>query len=200
VLAWATYIFDRLFGPRTRAVELRDVRARLAAQIAPSAVSTTEEQLALRLRVLREELTARVGQVHACSQCVRPRSEGWPGGHCCSGNTHNLFTEPELLALRLSGTTPIQLQPPRAKHAGCAFRGPQGCSLKAAHRPNLCVRYICGELQSELDQRGQDPAIAELQEELRVQFERFVKMRDERLATSHFDELKDSLSYRVVHR
>jgi len=200
VFAWVHCIFDRLFGPRTRADELRDVRARLAAQIKPGVANPAEERLALRLRELREELSARVGQVQACSQCVRPRSADWPGGQCCSGHTRNLFTEPELASLRLSGTTPARLKPPRADQAGCAFRGPKGCSLQIAHRPNLCVRYICGEMLSELGERGDIPAIAQLQEELRVQFERFVAMRNERLDASHFAELKDSLSNRVVHR
>lgn len=193
MFAWTIYIVDRLLGPRTRAEELRDVRCRLAEQINPGDASPAEVRLALRLRVLREELTARVGQVQACSQCVRPRSEAWPGGHCCSGHTRNLFTEPELAALRLSGTTPRQLKPPLSDHAGCAFRGPQGCSLKVAHRPNLCVRYICGELQNELDRRDDVPTIARLQEELRVKFDRFQAMRSERLGETHFADLRATL-------
>ena len=136
--------------------------------------------LALRLRVLREELAARVGEVKACGRCVQPRSVSWPGGHCCSGRTRNLFTDHELLALRLSGTKSAHLKPPRSEHAGCAFRGPHGCSLDTAHRPSLCVRYMCRELQSEIEQRSDAPAIAHLQEKLRVGVERFEGLVKER--------------------
>src|SRR5664280_2257676 len=200
VFASAKYIFDRLTGPRTRTGELHDVRRRLVEQAARGVASPAEEQLALRLRLLREELAARVGQVEACGHCVRPRSASWPGGHCCSGHTQNLFTDHELAALKLSGTTPDQLNPPRTEHAGCAFRGPRGCSLETAHRPCLCISYMCRELQSELDQRGDGPAIARLREELRVGFERFLELRKERLAANHFAELSASLCGCAGHR
>ncbi len=172
---------DRLTGPRTRADELREVRRRLEDQAGPGVASRAEEQVAKRLRVLREELSTQVGEVQACADCVRPRSAAWPGGHCCSAYTQNLFTDDELAALKLAGTKPDQLKPPRADHAGCAFRGPRGCSLDTAHRPSLCVRYMCRELQSELCRRNDHAAIARLQEELRVEFERFAQMRQERL-------------------
>jgi hypothetical protein len=68
--------------------------------------------------------------------------------------------------------------------------------LDTAHRPNLCVRYTCRELQSELDQRGDGPAIAQLQRLLQATFERFVATRRERLEAEQFDELKESLAAR----
>ena len=200
VFASARHILDRLTGPSSRADELHDVRCRLAEQAGPGFASAAEERLALRLRVLREEMSARVGKVEACGQCVRPRSASWPGGHCCSAQTQNLFTEVELAALKLSGTRPAQLKPPRGDHAGCAFRGPQGCSLDTAHRPSLCVRYVCRELQDELDGRSDSPAIGQLQEELKAVFERFQKIRTERTEANHFEELKASLRDRAGHR
>ncbi len=180
VFASARTILKRLIGPRTRSDEVSDVRRRLAAQPEPSVTSAAEVRLALRLRVLREEISAQVGEVKACAQCVRPRSANWPGGHCCSGDTRSLFTNTELAALRLSGTTSAQLKPPRAEHSGCAFRGPRGCSLETAHRPSLCVRYMCRELESEVAKRSDARVIAESREQLRVEFERFSEMTQER--------------------
>jgi hypothetical protein len=193
VFSSVRYLFDRLRGPRTRAEELCDVRRRLAEQAGPGVASHAEQQLALQLRTLREELVARFATVQACARCVQPRSASWPGGHCCSGHTQALFTDDELAALRLAGTTAAQLRAPHERHAGCVFRGPQGCSLTAAHRPCLCVRYTCRELQSELDRRGDGLATARLQEEIRVRFERFVKLRNERLEANLFAELQASL-------
>ena len=175
------YAFERLSGPRTRADELYDVRRRLVEQAGPRVASHAERQLALELRLLREKLGARLGTVEACAGCARPRSADWPGGGCCSGHTQDLFTDGELAALKLAGTTPARLRAPRARHAGCAFRGPRGCSLEAAHRPCQCVRYMCRELGRELDRRGDGRASARLQEELRAGFERFVELRNERI-------------------
>lgn len=194
-------IFQGFFlRSRTRADEMNVVRCRLAQQAGSGVASPAEEQLAVRLRLLREELAARVGQVEACGQCVRPRSASWPGGHCCSGHTQNLFTDHELGALKLSGTTAAELRPPCADHAGCAFRGHRGCSLGAAHRPCLCVSYMCRELQSELYQRGDGPAIARLCEQLRVTFECFVTKRNERLEANQFAALRASLGDNASHR
>ena len=194
------YLFDRLFGSRTRTEELFNVRRRLLEQAGPGVASHAEQQLALRLRTLRETLVARLGVVQACASCVQPRSASWPGGHCCSGHTNNLFTDDELAALKLAGTTAAQLKAPRTSHAGCAFRGPRGCSLDAAHRPCLCVRYACRELQSELHRRGDGPASAQLQEELRVEFERFLARRNERIEANWFAELQASLHSRQTQR
>jgi hypothetical protein len=186
------FVLDRLIGPRARADELYAVRSRLAEQAGPGVASPDEKQLAQRLCQLRVELVARVGQVEACSRCVRPRSASWRGGHCCSGKTQNLFTDDELAALKLSGTTAPQLKPPRGGHAGCAFRGPRGCSIGAAHRPCLCVSYLCRELQGELEQRDDGPTITRLSRELWSGFEHFAELRKARLEA----ELSASLSSR----
>jgi hypothetical protein len=182
VLISVMYVLDRLSGPRTRADELRDVRRRLVGAAGPGVAIREEKRLALELRRLRERLGARLGPVEACARCSRPRSASWPGGDCCSGHTPDLFTDHELAALGLAGTTPAHLRAPRAPHAGCAFRGPRGCSLEAAHRPCQCARYMCRALGRELDRRGDGLASARLQEELRAGFERFVELRTERLA------------------
>ena len=171
------YQIDCLRQPRSRADEVRALRRRLALQPGPDAVSEEERHIARELRRLRTALALAFGRVESCRSCVRPRSTSWPGGHCCSGRTEHLFTDHELGALRLSGTTPWSFKLPRAAHVGCAFRGPAGCSLEPTDRPCLCVRYTCRELDGELSKRADRFAITRLQAELRAGFERFVACR-----------------------
>lgn len=193
VLLAVRYLLDRLSGPRSRADELLELRRRLLAEAGPGRASPAEEHLASRLRELRERLAARLGQVEACAHCMPPPSPAWPGGQCCSAKTEGLFSEHELAALRLAGTTPAHLRPPPGGHRGCAFRGPSGCSLAVAHRPSVCVGYACRELLAELHRRGDGPAIARLQDELQTVFKRFVAARAARLEMSLFEELKAGL-------
>jgi len=150
MLIAARHLLDRLRQPRSRADEVHTVRRRLVAQ--PSAARASEEQvrLARELRRLREELTRLLDGATSCSGCARGHSlphGRWSGGQCCGGHTEEIFTDHELAALRLSGTTPARLAPPRSDHAGCAFRGPLGCSLdricpgSAVHTHNwVCSR------------------------------------------------------------
>jgi hypothetical protein len=121
----------------------------------------------------------------------------WPGGHCCSGPTRNLFTDEELAALRLSGTTPGGLRLPRGAHSGCAFRSPLGCSLDAAHRPSLCVRYTCRDLEAELGRGSSRSAILALQRQVAAAFDRFVKARQTRLEHQELAELLAAASDRT---
>jgi hypothetical protein len=93
-----------------------------------------------------------------------------------------VFTDDEVAALRLSGTTPARLVSPAGDMAGCAFRGPQGCSLDVADRPNICVRYVCQELQSELRERGDLREIKAIDAALTKAFERFRRLREARTA------------------
>jgi hypothetical protein len=193
VLLALSYLRDRLAGPRSRADELLALRRRLLAQAGPGRASDAEEHLACRLRELREQLAGRLGQVKACALCTGSPSPSWPGGQCCSAETQGLFSEHELAALRLAGTTPGHLQPPPGSHRGCAFRGPVGCSLAVAHRPSVCVGYACRELVVELRRRGDAPAITRLQDELQMVFQRFVAAHTARLEASLFEELKAGL-------
>jgi hypothetical protein len=175
------YALERWTRPRQRAQEVCRVRRRLSCQGTPPRVSAEEQRLARHLLRMREALAARFRGVEACTRCVRPYSPSWPGGHCCSGHTDLLFTDDELGALRLSGTTPARLRPPRAEPAGCAFRGPTGCSLEPAHRPCLCVRYTCRELEAELASRSDYEAIKSLQQGIKLAFDRFATHRSARL-------------------
>ena len=184
LLITAQHLVDRLRQPKTRADEVLSVRRRLVAQPGPSRASEEEVALALELRRLRAELTEAVGAVRSCSGCARgrPLPHGrWNGGHCCGCRTEEVFTDDELAALRLSGTTPAKLVPPRSDHHGCAFRGPEGCSLDVADRPNLCVRFICRELEAELAEGDDFANVKKVARELGTAFTRFSKLRAARL-------------------
>jgi len=188
VLIAAQHLVDRLRHPRSRADEIASVRRRLASADA-SPPSPEEVELALEIARLREALAASFGAVEACGGCARghPLPHGrFPGGHCCGTRTELVFTDDELAALRLSGTTPAKLvpPPPGVDHAGCAFRGPDGCSLAPRDRPSLCVRFICRELEDELRERGDLRAVKAIASALARAFERFRKLRDARLASS----------------
>jgi hypothetical protein len=182
VLISAQHLVDRLRHPRGRADDLLDVRRRLAALPGPAQVSEEQRALAAELLALRERFIELMGAVEACSGCAagHPLPFGrWVGGHCCGGRTATLFTDDELAALKLAGTTPARLVAPDSDVAGCAFRGPDGCSLGARDRPNLCTRYLCRDLERELKQRGDLAPIAEIGERIRVVFERFARLRVE---------------------
>lgn len=184
------YLLDRLCGPRSRADELLALRRRLTEQDACKTAGETEKRLARRLCELREQLAARLGQVEACARCGETPTTLWRGGQCCSARTHELFSDPELTALRLTGTKPSDLTHACGEHAGCAFREPTGCSLPVRNRPSVCVGYACRELLVELRRRGDAAVIARLQDELQGVFQRFLSERAARLEANLFEELE----------
>ena len=146
----------RVKAPASRTDDLRQLRARMKQQPARRAVTRRERDMADRLRALREALSE-LGPVSACATCSRgmPLPQGrWDGGHCCSGDTHDVFSDDELFALTIAGTAPRHLQTPTGDQAGCAFRGERGCTLSPVDRPNVCVRYLCRDLRTELHVRG----------------------------------------------
>ncbi len=174
------HFIDRLRHPRSRADELASLRARFAAQPNRRQATTEQRCLATELRQLRCQLHDALQRVRSCGHCAKghPLPAGrWNGGHCCSGKTLDLFTPDEVGALKLSGTAASTLCPPQSDHAGCSFRGPSGCSLEPADRPNICVRYICGELRQELRGGPEHQQIASLSKALAETFQRFVASR-----------------------
>jgi hypothetical protein len=177
MLITVQHLVDRLRHPEARADEVAALRRRLAAAPSAGAVGAEAVELAGSIRRLKEALSAAFETVASCSGCARghPLPHGrWNGGHCCGGRTESVFSDAEVAALRLSGTTPSRLTlPPASELAGCAFRGPEGCSLEVADRPALCVQYICRELEAELRERGDLAAIKAIRAELRVAIERF---------------------------
>jgi hypothetical protein len=170
VLISVRHLVDRARHPRSRADELAKLRARFAAQPARREADPRRVALADELRELREQMASAFSDVEACHGCARghPEPAGrWDGGHCCGGGTFRVFTQEEVAALKLAGTRPGDLTPPKGDHAGCAFRGATGCSLAPAHRPSICVRYVCMELRAELKSQPRWRRIAELGQRLR---------------------------------
>jgi hypothetical protein len=163
----------RLFArqARSRATELVALKRRLRAERA-----TSERDDAMRIRSLKARIAAETGAVSSCGRCAIGRP--WPGGaydggHCCSGQTEELFGADEVAALAQAGTRARDLVAPRGEHPGCAFRGPVGCTLAAEHRPALCLRFVCDELRSELHRRGKLDRVEALAAELAEAFTRF---------------------------
>jgi hypothetical protein len=180
-------LLRRRAEPASREEELSRLRARFRAQ--PSARESGPEVVASakRVQALKVELAAAFTDVRACRACARGRPEPnghWEGGCCCGSRTLDLFSTEEVHALSLAGVSASDLVPPRADHAGCAFRGPAGCSLAPAHRPAICVRYVCLELRAELldaatpELRERWTRIAKLGAALRDEFARFAAARE----------------------
>jgi hypothetical protein len=149
--------------------------------------------LAKRLLELREALSRQLASssVAGCRSCAKghPLPYGrWSGGHCCGSRTEVLFTRDELLSQKLAGVTLAGLVPPRSEQSGCAFRGPEGCSLVARNRPNLCVAYTCRDLERELAERDDSRELFRLQAELRSTFDHFVARQRVRRDAEHVGE------------
>ena len=184
MLITAQYLVDRLRHPRSRADEVAQLRRRFATYTSPSEACAEEVTVATELRHLRQALGTALGEAQSCSRCARghPLPHGrWSGGHCCGCPTDAVFTDNEVGALRLGGTTAAHLLPPVGdNHAGCAFRGPTGCSLAPVDRPNICVRYICRELDEELVDRGDRRSVRAIAAELRATFDRWTRLRASR--------------------
>jgi hypothetical protein len=166
-------------GPRSRAVEVDAVRARMR-RARDEPASDEVRALAAELRELRPLVLAAFDRVESCTGCAKGHSlphGRWDGGFCCGGRTDGVFDDDEVAALALAGTDPRDLRPPGGDHAGCAFRGPQGCSLDARDRPNLCVRFACRELEAELRARGEWDRVRALTRRLETTFARFRETR-----------------------
>ena len=54
------------------------------------------------------------------------------------------------------------------------------CHLAVADRPNICVRFLCLELQGELRERGDLREIKAIDAALKKAFERLRRLRSER--------------------
>lgn len=167
----------------SRADELITLRGRFRREAATVA-GEEERLLADSIRALKIEISAALGEVEACRTCATgkraPRGT-YAGGDCCAGVTADLFDDTEVAVLALAGTRPRHLTPPREDHAGCAFRGPIGCTLDAADRPVRCVHYTCMVLRRELRADGQLAALDVQLAELQRRMARFVELRSTRL-------------------
>ena len=74
-----------------------------------------------------------------CSRCEAP---------CCR-RVHYLFTEKDILFLRLSGRKRKWRREAMTKK-GCWFLGRAGCNLDPQSRPFICHRHICSDLKAEI--------------------------------------------------
>ena len=179
------HLWDRLQHVRSRADDLARLRQRLTRRAGQRPVSAQEQEDAARLRQLRDEVCATLGPREACAGCARgypPPHGRFDGGHSCGGGTDNVYSADELAALRLGGSRPRDLRAPRGEHSGCIFRGPRGCSLPPAHRPNICVSYLCNALERELAASGELDRIEAICKQMQRLFHRFLTNRTARLA------------------
>ena len=185
------YILDRLRHVRTRADDLARLLRQLITRSGKRPVTAAERDVAAELRRLRVEVSAAFGRCQSCTTCAvgHPPPHGHhDGGHCCGGGTENVYTLDEIATLRLAGTRPRQLVPPKGPHVGCIFRSPTGCSLPPEHRPNICVSHICRTLGRELAARGDLDEMEALCDRMHALFRRFMADRGRRLAE---EALKD---------
>lgn len=175
----------RLRQPASRADELNALRARLRDELSKD-VSEEERALARSVLVKKLAISAVLDAVSSCRSCAT--GQPWPhgqydGGSCCAGVTADLFDDSELAALVHAGTRPSDLTPPPGSdtHAGCAFRGPRGCTLDVTHRPARCVHYLCDSLRRELHRRDQLDDVETKLAELNHEMQRFVAVHKTRL-------------------
>ena len=152
-------LLARLRQPTSRADELVALRQRIRADLASPHVDDEERRLARDVHAKKLAVSAALSGVTSCASCATGQLSpvgDYAGGACCSGVTADLFDDAELAALVHAGTRVAALTaPPRSDHhAGCAFRGAQGCSLDTADRPSRCVHYVCDGLRRELYDRG----------------------------------------------
>jgi hypothetical protein len=162
----------RIFIP---VAEVRRDRAELLARIdaararldgVPGRAALEAE--ARRLAALRERIVEVMGSPTSCAGCAAKLPgavPGWPGGHCCSGDIAKVTTNAELVPLVLAGRRLDRARTAR-EHHGCVFREAGGCTLSAADRPSVCVRYVCRDLSAELAARGVIREIVALTDEL----------------------------------
>jgi hypothetical protein len=158
VLIAAERLLIKVRQPRSRADELIALRGRLREERAAH-VDDEERALAVEVGAKKRAVSAELDAVSSCRSCAvgAPWPRGaYDGGDCCAGVTADLFDDNELAALVHAGTRPRDLVAPRGAdaHAGCAFRGPRGCTLDVAHRPGRCVHYLCDTLRRELHAGG----------------------------------------------
>jgi len=68
---------------------------------------------------------------------------------CCT-RVHYLFTDKDILFLKLSGRRQSWKREAFTKK-GCWFPGPAGCMLEPGSRPFICHHYICSDLKAEIE-------------------------------------------------
>jgi len=196
VLIAVERLFIKLRQPASRASELIALRHRLREEL-EARPDDEERALAATIRDQKHRVSAVLTDVTSCGTCAtgQPFPRGhYNGGDCCSGETASLFDDNELAMLAHAGTRPRDLVPPSADHAGCAFRGPEGCTLEGAHRPARCVHYVCTTLRRELHARGELDALEAELAELDRQVQQFRAVRSARVDRQVLTELLGAIA------
>jgi hypothetical protein len=180
VLAFLSHLIrDGRYG-RARVAALGRLLARFEAQPGPMFADPEVRALATRLVELKRTLSEALSSVRSCASCARgcrTPSGFFEGGRCCGTATLDVFTPPEVRAMKLAGLPPPS-EPAASgdEDAGCLFRGATGCSLPAEARPARCIVYVCHELRIELEDDFEPEAferIQQLRRELEETFARF---------------------------
>ena len=191
-------LFIKVRQPRSRAGELIALRARLRAEQARE-IDDDERALARDVLATKRAVSAELQAVSSCRSCAT--GEPWPrgaydGGDCCAGVTADLFDDNELAALVHAGTRARHLVPPPGAdaHAGCAFRGPRGCTLEVTHRPGRCVHYLCDTLRRELHTHGQLDVVERKLAELNRTMQQFTAVHQARLDRDVLASIVDAIA------
>jgi hypothetical protein len=107
---------------------------------------------------------ARLQRPHVARVCTKCESP------CCA-RVHYLFTEKDILYLRLSGQR-RDWRREGMKGKGCWFLGSGGCLLEPESRPFICHHYICPDLEAEMERH--DPGLVSI---LREKFKAIEALR-----------------------
>ncbi len=168
---------DGRFG-RERVAELGRLLARFEEQPGPLLADPGLRAMAERIVHLKRALSREFGEVSACSGCASgcaAPSGFFEGGRCCGTRTLDVFTQPEVRAMKMAGVpAPSAPADDGDERAGCIFRGSRGCTVTTDQRPARCVAYVCHDLRIELEEdEARHERIQKLRRELVETFERF---------------------------
>jgi hypothetical protein len=177
VLVLVQHLLQRGRYDRERLAELGRLWARFEAQPGRLLADPMARAMAERISHLKRALSEATGEVRSCAGCAKGcvvPSGYFDGGRCCGTATLDVFTQPEVRAMKLAGLSPPS-EPAHdgAYRAGCIFRGSQGCSLAAEARPARCLHYVCHELRIELEDTDRYAKIQALRGELMDTLARF---------------------------
>ncbi len=165
---------------RARLSELGRLLARYEAQPGTAFADPMLRAMAERIVHLKRALADALGEVRACAECARgcARPSGFfEGGRCCGTSTLEVFTQAEVRAIKMAGVpAPSEPAEDGDAHAGCIFRGAQGCSISTDARPSRCLVYVCHDLRIELEDTERYERIQALRRELNDTFARFEEL------------------------
>lgn len=108
-------------------------------------IATHVARVQTGMRKLLDPVTQRLCPQCRASCCECMPVEGW-------------FTESDYYLYRMRHDPPLHLRVNRKSPRGCAFLGPQGCTLPADIRPFPCVKVNCASVTRELEKTGNQEA------------------------------------------